>query len=77
MTVSEDMFMWTIYDRPRDFPTLFVARKFRISARGAFPTHEIITHLTLSDLRARMRARGLTCLERSPEDEPQIVEIWL
>lgn len=75
--MTEPMYLWTIYERPRDYPTLFVARKFRIDSAGARPTSEVITHATLTDLRARMRAKGLSCLTRMPGDEPQIVEVWL
>jgi hypothetical protein len=28
MAMSEELFIWTVYDHPRDFPNSYVARKF-------------------------------------------------
>jgi hypothetical protein len=74
--MSDDLYVWTIYNHPRDFPNSYVARKFSTRG-GATPTKDIIVSPTLSDLRFQLKRMGLTCLPRSPGDEPQIVESWI
>lgn len=69
--------MWTVYDHPRDEPDHYVARRWEIHADGPHATFDKITSDTLNLLRDEFKERGLTCLPRSPEDEPQIVESWL
>ena len=73
---SDDFFIWTVYDRPRDYPKLFVARKFS-TRRGPRPTSEIMFASTLDGLREMLAAMGLTRLARSPGDDPVIVETWI
>jgi hypothetical protein len=64
---------WTIYDHPKDFPDLFVARKFV----GEMPASEAYAHSAIEPLRELMRGFGLVCLARSPSDDPAIVETWI
>lgn len=69
--------MWTVYDKPRDYPNLTVARRFVVNRRhGSQPTADIIGG-GLEDIRRVFTQAGLTCLPRKKEDEPQIVEVWL
>lgn len=63
---------WTVYEKPRDFPRLFVARRFEWDQ----PTKDFIVGPSLDAVRAQLPA-GLMCLSRSPEDDPMIVEIWM
>ena len=77
--MSEDgLAMWTIYDRPFDFPNMYVARKFVIG-RGARPqaTDHTIVGDDLEPIRAGFRRAGLTCLPRADADDPKIIEVWL
>jgi len=68
--------MWTVYDHPIDYPDKFVARRFDVDAGG--PSASVIVMDDLDDLRDILAYdMQLTCLARSPEDEPQIVETWL
>ena len=64
--------LWTIYDRPKDFPDSYVARRFEYDT----PTMDVIKG-TLPRLRQSFRRCGLTCLTRSPGDDTVIVETWL
>jgi hypothetical protein len=77
MAPRDKFYMWTVYDHPRDYPTLFVARKFQITARGALPTTDVISDKKLEVIRNWMRASHLTCLPRDPNDDAKIVEVWL
>lgn len=75
---TEPLRMWTIYASPRDYPDKFVARMFEVDASGARPTESIVISDSLDTIRECMAIQmGLTCITRSPEDEPQIVESWL
>lgn len=64
--------LWTVYDSPIDLPGRFVARKWLLDQ----PTRELLQDKTLEGLRAKL-PQGLTCLQRSPQDDPKIVETWL
>lgn len=65
--------MWTVYEKPSDYPNSYVARRFV----NEQPLAEVIVSGTLADIRRQMIHMGLTCLQRDPGDEPQIVEVWL
>ena len=65
--------MWTIYDHPSDYPDCFVAREFVLDK----PTENFIACNDLDLLRGHFLEVGMKCIPRSPEDEPQIVEVWL
>lgn len=69
--------MWTIYDHPRDFPDDFVARKFLVSGRGPRATLDVLCFRDIEAARQSMISMGLTRIQRDPNDEPQIVEVWL
>lgn len=64
--------IWTVYDNPVDMPGRFVARKWRMDR----PTAELLQDKSLVALRAKL-PNGLTRLERSPQDDPKIVEVWI
>jgi hypothetical protein len=65
--------LWTLYDHPRDFPDCFVARRFELDR----PTSHVMTAPTLEALRNAMQHLGLVRIERSPEDDAKIIEVWL
>lgn len=73
----ESFSVWTVYDKPSDYPDQYVARRFDVSKGKVIITNEIITSLFLEKVREAMRARGLYRMDRNPNDEPQIVECWL
>jgi hypothetical protein len=65
--------LWTVYERPRDFPNSCVARKWI----GENPTPQILIAPSVEALRVIFRGAGLACIPRQEGDEPHIVEIWL
>lgn len=69
--------MWTVYDRPHDFPHCFVARRFELVGGNAHATQDTIIGPTLEAVRQRLDAMGLHCITRSEGDDPVIVETWL
>lgn len=70
--------IWTIYDKPRDFPHSYVARRFEVSNASTEPlaTDDVVQG-DLPIIRKSFAQCGLTCIPRDPSDEPQIVESWL
>jgi hypothetical protein len=64
--------MWTIFDRPKDHPDGFIARRFE----SIMPTGDTLTG-ELEAIREIFINAGLFRLPRSADDEPQIVETWL
>jgi hypothetical protein len=71
--------MWTIYRRPRDYPEGYIARAHEAGKGGSVPTDMTIRgdSDSLQMLRTVFAEAGLTCLTRSPQDDPNIVEVWL
>lgn len=64
--------MWTIYERPKDHPEGYVARRFE----SIMPTNDMLVG-ELEGLRDTLSQAGLFCVPRSADDEPPIVETWL
>ena len=71
--------IWTVYERPKDYPDKFVARRFDIGSEGAKPTASIIVTPDLQTLREilLLELHLSVCLTRNAADEPHIVESWL
>lgn len=68
--------IWTIYDRPRDHPAGFIARRFEIGGGVSTPTNDTLTG-KIDDLRSALERAGLVKIMRSEGDEAQIVESWI
>jgi len=68
--------MWVIY-RPvtREYPGKWVAR-MHLTLPTPRHTGFVILHDSIEALRDALPP-GLACLERSPDDAPQIAEVWL
>lgn len=75
--MNTPLYMWTLYDHPTDMPELYVARKFEIDSSGAHPTDDVIGFESIYVLRITLARRGLTCIARSPRDDPKIIESWI
>lgn len=67
--------MWVVY-RPvtREYPGSWIARMF-LSLPKDSPTIFVLVRPTLDTLRAAL-PRGLVCLNRDPNDVPEIEEVW-
>lgn len=74
--LRERLPIWTVY-RPgtREYPDSWVAR-MHVALPEPKVTRFVITHDTLDELRSILPP-GLTKLNRSPQDAPEIVETWL
>jgi hypothetical protein len=68
--------IWTIYNRPKDYPDGFIARLHEAAKGKTGPTDKTIVG-GLDELRHVFYRAGLSRIHRSPGDEPPIVECWL
>jgi hypothetical protein len=76
--MTDALAIWTLYDHPADMPDFpYVARLFEVDSNGVRAPGMTLWSEDLEELRASMRARGLTCLTRRPEDDSKIIEVWL
>lgn len=69
--------IWTVYDRPKDCPDAFIARRSEAGGGKVVMTDETIVSKNLDFIRRQMQRRGLVKLMRAPADDPKIVEVWL
>lgn len=67
-----ELSIWVIYDNPLDVPGKFVARKW-LNNR---PTETIYIADTLEEIRKHI-PEGLVNIERFPDDDPKITEVWI
>jgi len=70
------MILWCVYYKPKDWPHGYIARRHDIYPGESRATEEVIKADSLESLR-RLLPEGLVCIARHPDDEPQIVEVWL
>ena len=69
--------IWTVYNRPKDHPHGFIARRFEVNALGPpSPMADTVTG-DLDEIRLIVYRAGLTRLPRQHDDEPQVVESWI
>lgn len=68
--------IWTVYDRPKDYPDTFVARRFEAGKGVHGPTGDTVTG-DLNQIREAMNMNGLYRMPRAPSDDRHIVETWM
>lgn len=75
-SLADYLKVWTVYERPTDYPNGFVARLHLAGAHASGPTTAAFFGPTLDSVRAQLPP-GLVRLDRHACDKPQIVEVWL
>lgn len=73
---------YTIYEKPKDFPTSFVVRRWTVGPGVLDPQPDpapLLIAPTLATARAALALHvpGLSCLPRDPTDDSVIVETWI
>ena len=71
----EPLTIYTIYKNTKDYPGHFVCRRFEITSE-IVPLELIGISQGLKGIRKHL-PMGLHRLERNPNDDPNIVEVWL
>jgi hypothetical protein len=74
--LSDYLQIWTVYEWPDDYPDGYVARLFLVGKDRNGPTTQAFYGPTLQSVRDQLPP-GLARLPREPNDEAQIVEVWL
>ncbi|WP_326430379.1 hypothetical protein VQ574_20810 (plasmid) [Stutzerimonas frequens] len=72
---TDQLSVWTVYRRPKDYPEQYVARRW-IAAPHPTPTEDILIADDLKTLQEKMPP-GLTRMQRQQCDDPVIVETWI
>ena len=67
--------LFTIYESPSDYEGQFVVRERDVTAGGDLEVGGARTAATLEEARALI-PKGAVRFERSPDDDPTIVETW-
>ena len=76
-TETSTLIMWVVYDHPSDYPDDFVARKWILTKNGMLPTETALSGPSIDLLRYMLAENGLSRMERLPEDDPVVLEVWL
>jgi hypothetical protein len=69
--------IWTVYERPRDYPTGWIARMHEVGSDGPEPTGYVIKAVELEPIREKLARAGLVCIPRQEGDQWEIVETWI
>jgi hypothetical protein len=69
--------VWTVYNRPDDYPDGYLARMFEAAPGGATTPTDIVLTGKLDGIRHVLAKAGRIRLDRKPDDGPQVVESWL
>lgn len=73
--MAGELTQWVIYDHPADYPQYVVVRQWVIKA-GQIEIGPAMLCDSLEQAREDVPL-GLYCLDRHPDDDPTIVEVWL
>lgn len=73
--MGNSLSIWTIYENPKDYPGIFVARRREVSLTPV-ATSDILTGASLEDVRAQLPP-GLMRMPANAEDDQSVVESWL
>ena len=76
MSLDDPLEIWTVYEKPADYPQGWVARCWRVGPGQHSSPGEAFFCLTLEDAR-KCVPPGLHCMPAMPEDDPVIVETWI
>jgi hypothetical protein len=68
--------LWTIYDRPNDYPHGFIARRHDVGRGKSTPAADLLI-ADLEGLREVFQNAGLHCIPRQKDDDVKIVESWI
>jgi glutathione S-transferase len=70
--------MFSIYDRPLDFPEHFVVRRWFVRSGDEEPIPDVVPRLAATLTEAReLLPLGLAMMARQHGDDPFLVEVWL
>ena len=68
--------IWTVYEKPRDYPTGWIARMHEVGGAVVKPTGHVIKAVELEPIREKLARAGLS-IPRQEDDEWEIIESWI
>jgi hypothetical protein len=68
--------VWVIYEHPSDCPGGYVLRA-QYAGRDGLSASRVAWRGNHPDELRAILPPGVTCLGRNPDDEPQILEVWV
>lgn len=77
MKVLDGMPLITIYKNPADYPGKFIARLFDIKKGKHRPTEIVVVADNLFEIRKKIPREQMFIIDRDPQDDPCIVEMWI
>jgi hypothetical protein len=69
--------IWTLYDHPHDYPHGYVLRPQFAMAGGEIEISQIAWYARDPDELRAILPPGLVRMDRHPDDDPSIIEVWL
>ena len=60
--------IWTVYEKPRDYPTGWIARMHEVGGAVVKPTGHVIKAVELEPIREKLARAGLVCIPRQEGD---------
>jgi hypothetical protein len=69
--------IYTVYEKPRDFPEEYVVRVFTVQGGNLQPGAIVARAPTLEAVQTPFVERGLHRIPRAAGDDPRIVESWI
>ena len=73
---DEILSLWTVYEKPKDYPQGYIARRFEVWVGTYQATIDTIKAETLEELRSKI-PKGKVSIGRTAGDDPVIVEVWV
>lgn len=70
--MSESLILYVVYEKPTDYPDLYVIRKFI----SDIPDEIVGLGETLEKVRQYL-PKGVVNIGRNDEDDPVIIEVWI
>ena len=68
--------IWTVYKNPKDFPNDFVTRRTLITPGHVVMEDQVFLAKSLKDVREHIPPDKIR-VERSIDDDPVIIEVWI
>ena len=69
--------IWTVYEKPRDYPTGWIARMHEVVGAVVKPTGYVIKAVELEPIREKLARAGLVCIPHQEDDDWEIVKSWI
>lgn len=77
MHKGEVLELWTIYQGLKGAAGKTIGVKFEVTKGGSTSAGDICETNTIEEMRSLMENMGKVKLERNPNDDRHIVEVWL